>query len=84
MRSLDHKRMKRRHTLSFYCMAAGLFPGKWGARIWLAWSLASVGILWDRVSDCDVTAINPYRFDRRFALTHLPFLPLALWRLSRP
>ena len=73
--------MKRRHTLSFYCMVAGLLPGKWGARIWLAWSTASLGILWDRTTSCDVRNFHLSKVDKRFALSHLVFLPLALWRL---
>lgn len=81
MRSLDHKQMKRRHTLSFYCMVAGLFPGKWGARIWLSWSLASLGIVWDRATSCDARNFRLSTVDKRFAATHLVFLPLALWRL---
>ena len=73
--------MKRRHTLSFYLMVAGLIPGKLGARIWLGWSTASLGILWDRATSCDARNFRPSALDKRFALTHLIFLPLALWRL---
>lgn len=73
----------RTRRLSSYLFLAGLLPGKWGARAWTFWGIASLGIAWDRLTECRIGTFNYSQPDVRFALTHLPFGiagAVRLWR----
>lgn len=73
----------RSRRLSTYLMLAGLIPGKVGAGIWTFWGVASLGILWDRVTDCRIGTFVVTPNDKHFALTHLPFGIAGAVRLCR-